>query len=110
MREQVQFELLFEESVNPGRYAVVRARGEIDLSNADELEATIVQGWEETHAPVVVDLSQVEFMGSNGLSALIVALNRLCDEGSELRLRRPSATVRRILEVTGLVGTFKTED
>jgi anti-sigma B factor antagonist len=110
MRKLPEFELVFEESPNPGRYAVVRARGEIDLSNADELEATIVQGWEETHAPVVVDLSQVEFMGSNGLSALIVALNRLCDEGSELRLRRPSATVRRILEVTGLDGTFKTED
>ena len=110
MRELASFELVFEESPNPGRYAVVRARGEVDLSNADQLEAIIVQGWEETHLPVVVDLSQVEFMGSRGLSALVMALARLRDDEGDLRLRRPGPRVRRVLEVGGLDGTFKVED
>ena len=105
-----EFDLVFEESPNPGRHGIVRARGEIDLSNADEFEGVLVQAWEETYVDVVVDLSQVRFLGSNGLNALIMARNRIRDGGGEIQLRQPSPPARRTLEVTGLASAFKFED
>ena len=53
---------------------------------------------------VVVDLSELTFMDSSGITALVKARNRMADEGNELILTRPHPIVRRALEVTGLTS------
>jgi hypothetical protein len=50
--------------------AVVRLAGEIDLSNASRLQDQLIVLVERGH--VVVDLSEVTFIDSTGLSAFIV--------------------------------------
>jgi anti-sigma B factor antagonist len=94
----------------PGHRVVVSVGGEIDISNADELERTIMQAWETGHQDVVVDLSQVEFMGSAGISALILAANPVRRDGGEVTLRKPSAVVRRLFGVMGVDMAFPIDD
>jgi anti-anti-sigma factor len=54
---------------------------------------------------VVVDLSRLTFMDSTGISALVVARNRiLADDQGELVVTRPTGIVRTALEVVGLSG------
>ena len=61
---------------------------------------------------VVVDLAELTFMDSTGLSALVVAKNRMESDGDVLMLTRPRPNVRRVLEITGLadwVGEWSSE-
>ena len=78
--------------------AVVRVRGEIDLSSASMLRAVLVEQV-VVHDVVTVDLSEVSFIDSSGLWALLDAhgIRR-----GALRLGPCSSQVQRALEITGL--------
>ena len=59
---------------------------------------------------LVLDLSQLGFVDSSGLRVLISAQHQLADHGGTLVLRSPSETVRRLLEITGLVDHITISD
>lgn len=52
---------------------------------------------------VTLDLDGIEFIDSSGLRVIVNSHQRLDDGGRHLILRSPSASVRRLLELTGLV-------
>ena len=56
---------------------VVRAEGEIDLDNADQLGATLRGAASDSTEGVVLDLVGVPFMDSSGLKALLLASGAL---------------------------------
>lgn len=80
--------------------AVVRLAGEIDLSNASRLQDQLSVLVERGH--VVVDLSEVTFIDSTGLSAFIVGHRRATAAGTGMHLAGATGTVRRLLELTQL--------
>jgi anti-anti-sigma factor len=87
---------------------VLHVSGEIDLQVADELrEAGLAAAAADG---VAIDLSQVSFIDSSGLAALIEINNATQDAGQQLTLVNPSRTVRRILEITGLNSAFAVID
>jgi anti-anti-sigma factor len=51
---------------------------------------------------VVLDLSEVTFIDSTGLSALMDAHFESQRDGWEFSVRRPSAAVRRVVELAGM--------
>jgi anti-anti-sigma factor len=50
----------------------------------------------------VIDLRELEFMDSTGLSIIVKAHQRLSDEGRQLTLVRGSQQVQRLLDLTGV--------
>jgi anti-anti-sigma factor len=81
---------------------VVALEGEIDVSNAAEIERSIVDASRDT-ARLVVDLGRLEYLDSAGVAFLhrIARLRR--DEGRLLVLVvPPTAFARRVIEVTRL--------
>jgi anti-sigma B factor antagonist len=75
----------------------VSVAGEIDVSNADELDAMLDRpGW------IIVDASGLSFIDSSGLRALVKAQNRLVEQGSGLVVVGLREGPRRVIEVTGL--------
>ena len=80
--------------------AVVRLAGEIDLSNAARLQDQLSLLVENGH--VVVDLSEVTFIDSTGLSAFIVGHRRAIAAGTGMHLAGSTGTVRRLFELTQL--------
>ncbi|MFI6172043.1 STAS domain-containing protein [Nocardia sp. NPDC051052] len=78
---------------------ILSLTGEIDMASAPQFQAAVDEALRDKPATLVVDLSQVEFFGSAGLSVLLVAAEAL--PSGELRVVA-SPPVRRPIEVTGL--------
>jgi anti-sigma B factor antagonist len=79
---------------------IVTLRGELDMASAPDLADALV---EIAGSTVVVDLADLAFMDSTGISALVVARNRIVDEGQgQLVVTRPGGIVRKALDIVGL--------
>lgn len=85
--------------------AVLRVSGQLDISNADELEQALARAAATRPRMLVFELSGLEFMDSAGISVLV----RARSEVGDVRLRKPSAIVRRLIEITGLEGILQIE-
>ncbi len=83
--------------------------GELDLATAPSLMAAVTELASAGGPPAVIDLSHVTFCDSSGLGALIAARQLLPAENS-LVLRQPSASVRKLLALTGMTRMFTIED
>jgi anti-sigma B factor antagonist len=82
---------------------VLTAPAEIDVSNADELRAVLLEAACRGRGTFVVDMTGTQFCGSAGVSVLVRAHNRALAEGGELRLVVPaSCMVLRIFAITGM--------
>ena len=82
-----------------GGVHVVSLKGELDVATAEGLADWLV---DISGSSVVVDLSCLTFIDSSGISAMVVAHNRMKGAGDELVLTRPHPIVRRALEIVGL--------
>jgi anti-sigma B factor antagonist len=92
-----------------GQWILVSAAGELDLATSPRLRATLDDAT-ETGSRVLIDLSEVSFLDSSALSVLVRSHTLLADAGGELKLVVKTASVRRVLEVTGLIDVFSVHD
>jgi anti-anti-sigma factor len=81
---------------------VVAAPAEIDLTNAAELRAALVETADNGHKTLVVDMTGTRFCDSAGLHVLVHAHKRARACGGELLLALHAAEVLRVLEITGV--------
>lgn len=83
--------------------------GRLDAQNARELRDALS---EHVAHPghLTVDLSDVPFMDSSALAALVSTLKVLRREGRSLRITRASDAVHELLSLTMLGGVFGLED
>ncbi len=91
-------------------WAVLRVLGEFDISLADEVRATGTEALrgQDVHS-LRIDLSEVTFLDSTGLGALISLRNAAQEAGGDAVLVRPTAAVDRVLVLTQLDSVFTTE-
>ena len=83
--------------------------GEIDLASSSTLDGA-VQSLLPVTSPVVVDVAGVTFIDSTGLRSLLwLHEESVAASGVGIRLANVNAAVHRLLELTGLVGTFELE-
>jgi anti-sigma B factor antagonist len=76
--------------------------GEIDVASAHQFSTALDQLIEGGELRIVVDLSDVQFCGSSGISVLVGTYKRVASAGGWLRIAAPPSHVRRVLELTGL--------
>ncbi|MEO7427756.1 MAG: STAS domain-containing protein, partial [Acidimicrobiales bacterium] len=81
---------------------VVHLHGELDLASAPQLEEAIAAATTKGPLPVTLDLSQVTFIDSSALRALVRAGRELAAEGRVLQIGPRSEVVSRVLEMTQL--------
>ena len=81
---------------------VVWVRGEQDLSTEAELWQTITSSIDGADADLVVDLSEVEFMGVATVRVFLRAAELLRQNSHSLRIRAPSKRALRVLDLCGL--------
>src|SRR3954471_15902570 len=84
-----------------GEDAGVRLAGDLDLDGAGAVTETLVGLGAGPVRQVVVDASEITFLDSSGLRALLSARERLEQVNVVLRVDSPSAAVSRVLEMTG---------
>ena len=78
--------------------AVLELAGEIDLSTAPMVDAQFESLADRGITDVVIDATQVTFMDSSGLAALLAGQKLIHSKGSSV-LVVPSPQVRRLLEL-----------
>lgn len=91
--------------------STLRLRGEIDMLTADSVgaEGRRLLAAAEPGAPLVVDLGEVTFLDSAGLSALVQLRLDATARGVEVVLRDVPARVSALLRVSGLADLFATD-
>ena len=99
-------ELALVEARTVAGIPVVGVRGEIDLSNADQVMRAIgdvISSEDEATVVVVLDLSETTYVDSSGIAMLFRLAERLDYRRQELRLVVPQRSPIRIaLELTKL--------
>jgi anti-anti-sigma factor len=84
--------------------------GEIDLAATadfvDAADAALATG----PVAVIVDLADVIFMDSTGLSALVQVQQQTREAGAQFLLQSPSRIARRVIELSGLDRRFGVAD
>jgi anti-anti-sigma factor len=85
--------------------AVLRIRGDLDIAVEDDAVAAVSRAFATDPPPalLVLDLSEVEFIDSSGLRALLRIHSA---HGPNVRLGPVSDVVERLLELTGTLDLF----
>ena len=91
-------------------FCVVVVDGEIDVAVADLMAAELAAAIEAGPPRLLVDLSQVTFMDSSALSALVGTHKKAVAVGGEVRLVGPNARLRKLLAITQLDQLFPVHD
>jgi anti-sigma B factor antagonist len=87
---------------NKGEAAVISIRGELDLASSPALEEELERVAKSDATLVVVDLRNLEFMDSTGLSVLVRAHQRAAQSSQRFGLAGGSQQVQRLLSLTGV--------
>lgn len=90
-----------------GTTTVLTVRGEIDLYTAPLLRKALHEAIGSADECVVVDLTDVTFMASSGLAALISGMDHAHSRSCVLRLAGGGRAVRRPLQAAGLDRHFE---
>lgn len=93
-----------------GRAAIVAIAGELDLASSPELEQRLVELLNGDIDLLVIDLRELEFMDSTGLSIIVGAHQRLAETGRKLSLVKGPQQVQRLLDLTGVSERLRLVD
>jgi anti-anti-sigma factor len=89
----------------PAATVVVTVPGELDIANAPAVEAALLGAEASGAGEIVLDLSELRFMGSVGLRIILEAAERAGARGHRLTIV-PSSAVRRIADLAGLSASL----
>ena len=89
-----------------GPWAILQIAGEIDLNTAPKLKEAIVGSMKDGFRRIALDLTNVGFLDSTGLAAMVSGIKRANEAGGGLVLINPNEHIQRILSITDLEKIF----
>lgn len=86
---------------------IVHVSGEVDLVTVPVVDEQLTEAVRVAPpAPVVLDMTNVVFLASAGLSLLIKHARGCAEAGTSLRVVAADRAVLRAIDITGLAGTM----
>ena len=99
--------LVTYEPIDPDGVLRAALDGELDLDTADNVRDSLAELAGSAGCRILeVDVSELTFIDSYAMGALVSARNTAAGAGVPLRLVDPSPPVRKAIEVTGLADVF----
>lgn len=92
------------------RVDLITVSGRVDSSTAPELEETLEDRMNEGRYNLVLDFSDVNYLSSAGLRALVSALRTCKKKGGDVRIASPSERVSEVMSLAGLDSLFTMYD
>lgn len=89
----------FDESLNQWFFEL---SGEIDISNAPQLKKELETAYSQKATDIIVDLSNLSYIDSTGLGALISVYGKMKSGGHRIVLTEPKENVKKLLSITSL--------
>jgi anti-sigma B factor antagonist len=96
---------LSERELDPST-TVITVAGELHVTTAPDFSASLNDAITDGKTSVVLDMTDVAFIDSTGLSVLLNALRRVTRRDGRLALVCTNPTVLRLFEITRLDSTF----
>ncbi len=93
-----------------GDVPVVAVSGEVDVYSAPALKESLTGLLQTGDRSVVVDLTEVAFLDSTGLGALVEARAATSEAGGSLPLVCNQERILKLFTITGLDGVFAIHD
>jgi anti-anti-sigma factor len=92
-----------------GGVRTLRPSGELDIGTAPKLERALLEN-RVAGDRIVLDLADLEFIDSTGLRVIVHAAAAAEQGRWELRVRHGRPAVRRVFEISGVLGALPFED
>jgi anti-anti-sigma factor len=84
-------------------FCAVKLAGELDFANSEQVSDWLFNVIEKNSCPVFeLDLAELGFLDSSGISVLVVAARLINRKGARLRAINPQPAVRRVIDTTGV--------
>lgn len=80
--------------------------GEMDLYNSFQLKTIVSKMMEKNIKSYIINLENVEYIDSSGIGALIHVYSVLKKAGMRLKIVNVHGSVKRVIELTKLMGYF----
>ncbi|MBW3565939.1 MAG: STAS domain-containing protein [Acidobacteria bacterium] len=91
-----------------GDVTVIDFEGRLALGDTEEeLVQAIVALLQQGHRKILIDLSGIDYIDSNGLGELVHGFRAARDQGAVLKLLRPQDRVRQTLQLSMLLPLFE---
>ena len=87
---------------------IVQISGGVDALTASVLTDYLSLKIDQDHTNLVLDLSEVDFMSSAGLRAVLAALKKCRNKGGDLRIAGAQPGVEKVLKMSGFTNILKT--
>jgi anti-sigma B factor antagonist len=84
------------------RATVIAVSGELDLASSPALQEELNRFASSESELLIIDLRELEFMDSTGLSVLVRAHQRAEEHGRQLAMVKGPQQVQRLLSLTGV--------
>jgi anti-anti-sigma factor len=100
-------EELFEDNLSvrvtwDGPLVALSVYGELDMASSGLLVEQLRIAEDSDAEQIVLDLSELEFIDSTGLTTIVAATRRSSENGNRLVGLRAGGQVKRVLEITGI--------
>lgn len=86
--------------------AILSLRGEVDVSQATVLRDKLLEIINQGNGRLLVDMSQVEYIDSSGLSVLVAAHRKCQGKGGMMGLVNPQKPVQQVFQLTRMDKLF----
>jgi anti-anti-sigma factor len=91
-----------------GQAAIVRLCGSMNMDVAEDLREKLIELIDEPVQQLILDLSQLDFISSLGLSGIIAAHLHTRDTQQTVKLACPKPAIQEILDITKLTQLVPT--
>ncbi len=85
-----------------GAATVIAVSGELDLASSPALQDELDRAAGSDSQMLIIDLRELDFMDSTGLSVLVRAHQRTEEQGRQLAMVKGPQQVQRLLSLTGV--------
>jgi anti-sigma B factor antagonist len=85
-----------------GRATIIAVSGELDLASSPALQEELDRVSGSDTDLLIIDLRELDFMDSTGLSVLVRAHQRAEEQGRQLAMVKGPQQVQRLLSLTGV--------
>lgn len=92
------------------RVDLITVNGRVDSSTAPDLEQVLEERTGEGRYNLVLDMSDVDYLSSAGLRALVATLRACKKRGGDVRIANPSERVSEVMSLAGLDALFEMYD
>ena len=84
------------------RAVVFIIKGRVNSDNAASLEFKINETMREGENNIVLDMSEVDYLTSNGVRVILKGYKKASESGGLLKIENPSENVRNVLSIAAL--------